>query len=116
MTKADYIKILVEGIGSPEAVMAANRVLDAVKHWNGFSVGAQPLSLQVHLPEAYVAKVLAVIARQGFLVPTPYVNVYRTVGAKYHLQYAGQITPQGFITHADPGVEQYNHDVWGGSR
>ena len=114
-SRAEYIQQLVsEALTSSASVGAANRVLQGVKQWSGLSVGARPLSLDVQLPEAYVAKILALIARQGFLVSTPYENVYKFNGAKFPIQHADHIDSQGVVIRTPEG--QGEPDIWRGRR
>lgn len=110
-----YITSLVmEGLASPASAAAANKVLEGAKRWSGLTVGAQPLARDINLPEAYVAKILALIARQGYLMPTQYENVYKFHGSAHSLQIAAYITDHGQIIQK--GGANTRPDYWKGAR
>lgn len=109
----DIQRRIVEALASPASTQAANKVLKAVKEWNALSIGAQALSLRVQLPEAYVAKILSIIARQGFLSPMQYENVYKFHGARLPIRYAAYIDDNGIIMRTREGVDASHFDPWG---
>ena len=112
-TRVETIQKLVdEALASPSSTAAANKVLNGVKHWAGLSIGARPLALEVHLPEAYVAKIMMIIARQGYMVPTQYENVYKFHGARFPMSYAGYIDDYGRIQQTQTGSSHI--DPWRG--
>jgi len=106
--------ILDETLVSSQATLAANKVLDGLKRWGGFQVGAHALALELRLPEPYVAKVMYVIARQGFLVPGAVAGIYGFKGARFRIQDASHINDKGFVLLKSPqDVENRTSDVWG---